>query len=134
MDALTADEIQRAVEILRSAGRAEADAKFATLTLRENDKADVRAWRSGQAFARRAFAVVMQRGAVYEAIVDLGTREVASWREVEGVQPRLLRSEMDVNAVLWESEDWQAAMARRGYDRDSRTFCAPLSPGPSLPP
>jgi primary-amine oxidase len=133
MDALTADEIRRVVEILRSAGRVEAGAKYATLTLREDDKAAVRAWRPGQAFARRAFAVVMQQGAVYEAIVDLGTSEVASWRAIEGVQPRLLRSEMDINAVLWESEDWQAAMARRGYDRDSKTFCAPLSPGPALP-
>jgi CubicO group peptidase (beta-lactamase class C family) len=63
MDALTADEIGRTVEILRSAGRTDETAKFATLALHEDDKEVVRAWRPGQPFARRACAVVMQHGA-----------------------------------------------------------------------
>jgi primary-amine oxidase len=133
MDALTADEIHRVVSILRSTGRAEPGAKFAALTLSEGDKETLRTWRTAQSFERRAFAVIMQRGTVYEAVVNVGTNEIESWRELEGVQPRVLQSETDVKDILWSSADWRAAMARRGYDENAKTFCAPLSPGPALP-
>jgi primary-amine oxidase len=133
MDALDADEIRRAVQILRSAGRADASTKFATLTLHEPDKDTVRAWQPGQPFARRAFVVAVQQGRVHEAVVDLDSGGVDSWREVEGVQTRVLLAETNVNDLLWAHDEWRAAMARRGYDQDSAIFCAPLSAGPALP-
>jgi primary-amine oxidase len=133
LDALDAKEIARAVDILRSSGRIDAAAKFATLTVQEDDKDAVRSWRLDREARRRAFAVVMQRGSVYEAIVDIGRSEVESFREVEGVQPRVLLSETQVNDVLWSNSQWIEAMAIRGYADRAKTFCAPLSPGPSLP-
>ena len=60
MDALTADEIETAVTILRESGRIGANARFPTLTLLENDKAEVWAWQAGEDFGRRAFAIVME--------------------------------------------------------------------------
>jgi primary-amine oxidase len=133
LDALTPDELRRTVDVLRTSGRIDADAAFATLDLEENDKEAVRAWRQGEPFARRAFAVVMQRGRVYEGVVDVGRGEVESWREVEGAQPRVLLAETNVNDVLWSSSDWQDAMTRRGYEDGEHVFCAPLTPGPALP-
>jgi primary-amine oxidase len=133
MDALAADEIRRTVQILRSAGRADASTKFATLTLHEADKEIVRGWQPGQPFTRRAFVVAVHQGRVYEGVVDLGRGAVDGWREVEGVQTRVLLAETNVNHLLWEHDDWRAAMDRRGYDQDSAIFCAPLSPGPALP-
>lgn len=133
MDALAPDELRRAVDVLRTAGRLADDAKFPTLDLAENDKEAVRAWRPGEPFERRAFAVVMQGGRVYESVVDLRRGEVESWREVEGVEPRVLLAETAVNDVLWSSSDWRDAMAKRGYEDGERVFCAPLTPGPALP-
>ena len=134
LDALAPGEIRTVVETLRGAGRIDETAKFATLTLHENDKAALRAWRDGEPFARRAFAVVLQRGRVYEAVVDVGTRAIDSWREIHGVQPRVLLAETSVNELLWTNADWRAAMAKRGYDASAKIFCAPLTPGPALPP
>src|SRR5690606_2096130 len=133
MDALTSDELLRTVDLLRAAGRLDDDAKFPTLDLAENDKEAVLAWRPGEPFDRRAFAVVMQRGRVYEGVVDLRRGEVESWREVEGVEPRVMFAEMAVNDVLWASDDWRDAMAKRGYEGGDGVFCAPLTPGPALP-
>jgi primary-amine oxidase len=133
LDAPTSDEIRAALEALRAAGRMGETAKFATLTLHEPDKAAVGDWSEGEPFARRVFAVVLEHGQVHEAVIDVGARIVESWREIEGVQPRVLLAETALDEVLWSSVDWRAAMARRGYDRDSKIFCAPLTPGPALP-
>jgi primary-amine oxidase len=134
LDALTAEEIVRVVAALRAAGRIDADAKFATLAVTENDKAAVRAWRPGEPFARRAFAVVKQGAAIHETIVEVASGSVESWREIEGKEPRVLLSETDGRETLWADADWRAAMQKRGYDADAPIFCAPLAPGPALPP
>src|SRR5690606_23888290 len=131
MDALTAGEIRAAKEILQASGRVDASAGFATLTLAESGKTDVLEWQPGQPFERRAFAVVRQDRRLFEAVVDLDNREVESWREVEGKQPRLLGFEFDVLPALRENREWREAMAARGYARDADVFCAPLSAGPA---
>ncbi|MDT8399331.1 MAG: hypothetical protein RQ899_12015 [Pseudomonadales bacterium] len=133
MDALTAAEIRSVVNILRESGRMLPQARFAALTLLENDKAEVKAWREGMPIERKAFAVVMQNGQVFEADININDGSLASWREREGVQPRVLLEETDVNDLLWADERWQDAMGRRGYDADDALFCTPLTPGP-VPP
>ncbi len=134
MDALTPSEIEAAVTILQDSGRVTDSARFPTLTLLENDKADVWAWQEGQAFTRRAFAIVMEEGRVFEADINLNEAVVESWREMQGVQPRVLLEETDVTGLLWADPRWQDAMTARGYDQDSPLFCTPLTPGPVLPP
>ena len=133
MDALTPSEIEAAVSILQDAGRVTANARFPTLTLLENDKADVWAWQEGEAFTRRAFAIVMEDGSVFEADINLTDASVEDWREVQGVQPRVLLEETDVTGLLWADPRWQDAMAARGFAQDSALFCTPLTPGPVLP-
>lgn len=133
LDALSAAEISATVEILRDNGSVDAGARFPTLSLQENDKASVRSWRSSDPYARRAFAVVVQDDHVFEGIVDIGSRSIESWVELDGIQPRVMLHETDINDVLWESADWRTAMARRGYDEGAAVFCAPLTPGPVVP-
>lgn len=134
MDALTASEIETAVTLLQDSGLVGDQARFPTLTLLENDKSDVWAWREGTPFTRRAFAVVMEEGLVFEAEINLTEATVEDWREMEGVQPRVLLEETDVTGLLWADSRWQEAMAARGYDEDDPLFCSPLTPGPVLPP
>ena len=62
MDGLTADEISAAVDVLRSAGKFGDAARVVSMTIDENAKDEVRAWRSGQPFARRAVATLLVAG------------------------------------------------------------------------
>ena len=133
LDALSATEIRSTVEILRSSDFLEAGARFATLTVQDNDKSDVRAWQPNASYERRAFVVVVQGDRVFEAVVDITNRNVDSWVEVQGVQPRVLLHETAINELLWENVDWRTAMDRRGYDEEAAVFCAPLTPGPAVP-
>lgn len=134
MDALTGAEIEAVAEILRASDRFGESAEFASLTLLENDKSAVRAWRPGQAFQRRAFAVIKQNNGLFEAVVSLANREIESWRQIPGKQPRVLLSEVDTLPTLWSSPEWQAAMAARGFEASDDIFCAPLTAGPNAPP
>ncbi len=134
MDALSSVEIENAVTILRESERITANARFPTLTLLENDKADVWAWQAGEPFTRRAFAIVMDDSRVFEADINLTEATVESWREVQGVQPRVLLEETDITGLLWADPRWQEAMAARGFDEEDALFCTPLTPGPVLPP
>jgi primary-amine oxidase len=133
LDALSATEIRSTVEILRSSDLVDAQAKFATLTVQESAKSEVRAWQPTAPHERRAFVVVVQGDQVFEAVVDIGNRSIESWMEVRGVQPRVMLHETVINELLWESADWRAAMERRGYDEGGAVFCAPLTPGPAVP-
>src|SRR4051812_20010298 len=62
LDALTASEIDRAVAILRDAKRVTDATRFPTITLLENPKSAVLAWRPGQKFDRRARVTFLEGG------------------------------------------------------------------------
>jgi primary-amine oxidase len=81
MDGLTADEIRAAIDVLRSAGRLDAAVRVVSMTIDENAKDEVRAWRPGQPFARRALATLLGNGQLYEARIDLAARSLAGWNE-----------------------------------------------------
>jgi primary-amine oxidase len=134
MDALTGDEIEAAAEILRASNRVDESAEFVTLMLAENDKSEVRAWRPGQVFERRAFAVIKQGSSLFEADVSLADRTIESWREIPDKQPRVLLSEVDTLPTLRASPEWREAMAVRGFEPEDEIFCAPLTAGPNAPP
>jgi Cu2+-containing amine oxidase len=133
LDELSAEELQAAVAVLKAAGRIDEASRFSTLTLEEPAKAEVRAWKAGQPFTRRAQAVVKQGPRTFEAVVDLDAKTVASFAEVEGVQAGVLVGEWQAaQAAALADPGWLAAMAKRGYAPEGladRVFCAPLSPG-----
>ena len=83
---LTASEIRDAVRIFRASGHAPATARFHFLALEEPPKDAVL---KGAAVPRRAFAVVYDRATnrTGEAVADLSTGKLASWKEVPGAQP-----------------------------------------------
>ena len=65
MDALTADEVRSAKAILQKANKLDDAARFVSVSLDESPKSEVRAWKAGQPFARRAFSVVLKGGKLY---------------------------------------------------------------------
>jgi primary-amine oxidase len=132
LDALTAEEIHAAVQILRAEGRIDAATRFSLIDLDEPVKAEMLAWRPPESLPRRAFVVARHDRVVYEGVVDLAARQVARWQRIPDVQSSILVEEWDIaQAVTKADAAWQAAMRRRGYDRTAveTLFCAPLSAG-----
>ena len=133
LDPLTADEIARVRAALVAAGRVAATTRFPSVLPVEPAKDAVRAYRPGDPITRRARAVLLDvaTGATGEAVVDLGTGEVA-WRDLDPADGRaaILFEEYERVAELVRADvRWQEALLRRGIGDWSLAFVAPLSPG-----
>ena len=117
LDMLTADEITRAVEVLRATGRVGEGALFAHVVLREPAKDELARWKSGDPIDRevRVQIVPGPELTLVEAIVSVTRGEVREWREVAGSRPALLFTEA-LNAMLTTKEHpgYRAALAERG--------------------
>lgn len=135
MDALTADEIRDAIQILRKSGNFDDATRVVSLSLEESPKADVRAWKPGQPFARHAFGVFLKAGKLFEARIDLTSRSVASWNEVADRQASITFEELIGASELPKKDPrWQAAMAKRGFTNYDKIVCLPLAFGPTNDP
>ncbi len=128
LDALSAEEVERAVSILNNEGLIDKDTRFALMTLREPGKAETLAWRPGQPMERGAFCVVKQGPKTFEAEIDLLRGKVAIWRTVEKAQAGVLLDEIIGTTELVASDpDFQQALAKRGVEDFSRVYCPPLT-------
>jgi primary-amine oxidase len=132
LDPLNAEEIETAVAALRDAGVADANTRFALVSLDEPDKPAVLAWRPGQPFPRRAFVITRRDRTVYEAVVDLAARKLERREAVPGVQTAISLDELsEAQKITLADTGWQTAMRKRGYTefRPETVFCAPMSVG-----
>src|SRR5258705_2885 len=86
---LSKDEILTAVQILKQAAKVTGDSRFSLIALHEPSKHEVLEPRPGSKPNREAFMVVYERNSnqTFEAIVDLSSRKVSSWKEIYDVQP-----------------------------------------------
>lgn len=130
LDALEAPEIIAAAAILRSAGHVDDKTLIASLTLQPLLKADVLAWKAGDAIARRARAVLRRDAATFEAVVDLDLGKVLSHRQLPGAQPLVTFPEM-LSAIELTTADSRvrAALQKRGITDFAQLFCAPRTAG-----
>jgi primary-amine oxidase len=117
LDPLTDVEINAAARVLRASPQFPAGALFATIVLKEPPKSDVLSHSPAGATVRQAFAVILdsKRNRTVEAVVDLESSRIVSWREVKGVQPVVLEAELEtlVRVVKGDAR-WQDAMRKRG--------------------
>jgi primary-amine oxidase len=118
LEPLNADEFRQTAAILRREGRVSDSYRFASIELKEPPKAEVKAWRDGDAVQRTSFAVVFDRetNQTYEATVDLTGDSVASFEHIPGVTPNFTVDEFhDVDHAMREHPDVIAALAERGF-------------------
>lgn len=135
MDGLTADEIRSVSDILRGAGKFDGATRVVSMALDEDPKDEVRAWRPGKPFARRAIATLLADGHLYEARIDLAARSLASWEEIRDHQAALTIDElMSAGELPKQDPRWVAAMAKRGITDFSHVLCLPLTAGPVTDP
>ena len=117
LDMLTADEITRAVDVLRATGRVGDGALFAHVVLCEPAKEELARWKPGDSIDREVRALIVPGPGLtlVEAVVSVTQGEVREWREVEGMRPALLLTEA-LYAIVTTKEhpEYQAALARRG--------------------
>ena len=114
---LAKDEILTAVQILKQAAKVSTNSRFSLISLREPSKHEVLDPRPGSEPHREAFVVVYERNSnqTFEAIVDLSSRKVASWKEIHGVQPSYLTEDTKiVEDAVRADPRWQEAMRKRG--------------------
>ena len=117
LDPLNESEIADAVKILRAAANFPKTALFSTIQVNEPSKSEVLNFKAGAAFRREAFAIVLDRekNITYEAIIDLRTKTIASWKEIAGVQPLIFFGEYEtLQQIVKADARWQAAMRKRG--------------------
>ena len=132
LDPLTADEIARTTEIVRSSGRLAPDALFVRIELEEPPREAVRGFRAGDAIPRRAFVVVRDRKAcaTFEARVSLARGEIAEWRErPAAATPIVFEEVLACEAAIKADAGWQAAMRKRGVTDFALAMVDPWSAG-----
>ena len=117
LDMLTAEEVTRAVEILRASGRVPEGAVFVHVVLHEPAKEAVAGHQSGDPVDREIELQLVAGPSleVIEAVVSVTAGELRDWRVVEGMRPTLLFGEAGKAIFKVKAHpDWQAAMRRRG--------------------
>src|SRR6266480_8155169 len=92
LEPLTAEELGAAVALVREKRRLSDQVRFVSVTLHEPPKNIVLTFIEGDQVPREAFIKLLDKadGATYEAIVDLTTDEVTSWKRIPGVQPSVM--------------------------------------------
>jgi primary-amine oxidase len=111
---LTADEIGAAARILRNSPRFPADGEFSVLTLDEPPKAQVLAKAS---VPRRAFAVIYDHAAdhTFEAIANLTTGAVDSWKQIPGAEPAVDGEDSELaDQIVGADPRWAQALRDHG--------------------
>jgi primary-amine oxidase len=111
---LTAEEIRGAVAILKAAGHVPPGARFSQISLEEPAKDLVL---RNAAVPRRAFAVIYEPRAnkTFEAIANLATQQVDSFKEIPGAQPAVTEQDSNLaDAIVRDDPRYQRAMRERG--------------------
>ncbi|NKB44680.1 MAG: tyramine oxidase [Alphaproteobacteria bacterium] len=129
LDSLTAEEIERVIDVLRDEGHLGERAQIPMINLLEMSKEDVLEWEPGDDVTRAAFVNIRQGGVVYEAEVDITEQEVIRWAPVTGAQTNQIFPEFLAAGTLMEDERWQVALGKRGYDDLEDVSCVPVTPG-----
>jgi primary-amine oxidase len=132
LDPLTAEEVEAASEILRSARELGEGSKFVYVALKEPAKEVVLGYQPGTEVEREAFVLLRDTAGrrTYEAVVSLTSRTVSSWREVPNVQPPIMFEEfLAAEEAVKKDPRWQEAMRRRGIEDLENVMIDPWSLG-----
>ncbi len=117
VDPLLPEEIEGVVEILRSHHDLGQHVKFETVALKEPPKNLVLSFKSGDPIKREAIIVLLDNdtGAIYEAVVSVTNKEVASWKHIPGVQPKIMMDEFaECEAAIKRDPKFREALEKRG--------------------
>ena len=128
LDSLTGAEMSRLVAILKADGKYTATTRVHTVDLIEPAKDEVRAWKTGTPFARRAHLEVSDKGIAHQTEIDLATGKVLSWSPVKGEPAVLFEEFMGATEKALADPRMVAGLAKRNL-KPEQVFCLPLTAG-----
>jgi primary-amine oxidase len=118
LDALSEEEIAGTVQVLKEVGKVSDASRYMSISLREPPKDEILKFKPGAPFSRQAVVIVHERVTKqsFEAVVDLNTKTLVSWKELRGVQPAFPDDEvLDIlRKAVRADTHWQEALTRRG--------------------
>jgi primary-amine oxidase len=117
LDPLSAAEFGRVVEVLSGQQGVGDGWRYASIELLEPAKAEIAAFRAGDAIRRTATAVVWNRvdGVAYRAVVSLTDGTLEAWEPLPGIQPNMTVDEWhECDVFLRATPALIEALRRRG--------------------
>lgn len=129
LDPLTFQEYWTVLGVLKRENRLDAKTVFYNVALVEPDKKSVWSFSEGDAFERRAKAVVGRQGETAEAVIDLREEALESWTVLEAIQPNWLSREFQaMDDELKQHPEFVAALEKRGIRELEFVDCVVLPP------
>ncbi len=119
LDPFSADELTRAVAILRDSGHVSDSVRFSGAFPVEPPKDLVRGFRAGTPFERelRILGYDRERTGSFDARVSLSQQKLVDFAKVEaGQSPLSLMDFIRVIQIVKQDPDWQAALRKRGIE------------------
>ncbi|MFS0919572.1 stalk domain-containing protein [Brevibacillus sp. 179-C 1.1 NHS] len=132
LNPLTADEIKTAVKVIKASEQFKENMRFTQISLKDPDKDQVWKWVYGEKspFNRVAKFVVLDGKKVLEGEVDLATKKVTSFEEIEGVHGMVILDDfVTVQKAIEESSEFKDALKKRGIDDEKKVVATPLTVG-----
>jgi primary-amine oxidase len=132
LDPLSAEEIRRAVTIIKDGGRSTPAMRFVSIGLHEPAKSAVEAFRPGQPFAREAFVVALEprEHMTYEGVVSLTADVIQSWRPVPGVRTPITVGEYtECERLVRADERFREGLRKRGIEHPDHVLVEPWGIG-----
>jgi primary-amine oxidase len=133
LDPLSAEEIERAVALLRGNKGVGDSWRFVSVSLREPARAVLSSYRDGERCERLAMAVLLDTttGKACEAVVDLARGDVARFEPLPpGLQPPIMLDEfVECEAAVKRSAEFRTALAKRGVSDVELVMVDPWSAG-----
>ncbi len=133
LNALTADEIKQAVEIVKASPDFKPNTRFTQIALAEPEKAKV--WDfvlNGTAVdaPRQANITMLDGKFVIEALVDLKDKKIMHWEPIKDAHGMVLLDDfMAVQKIVIGSQEYIDALKKRGIDDPSKVMTTPLTVG-----
>src|SRR5579862_631054 len=130
LDALKTQEYWTVYEVLQATGRIDPDTFYASVLLHEPAKDAVLAWKSSDPIPRAADVILLRKGQVFEASVDIAGRKMESWKEVKGVQAPVIESEFrELGELVKKDPRVLEALTKRGIKDLTTVECVPVPYG-----
>src|SRR2546427_1747 len=128
LDPLSKDEVTATVTVLKDAGKLAPETRFASIYLKEPPKEQVVADLTAGRARRAAYALLYNwtTRVTSEAVVELGQRELVSWKDWEPSDPPARSIIINrLQEIVKADARWQQAARRRGIDDFSRVSILP---------
>ncbi len=133
LNALSADEIKQAVDIVKASPDFKPNTRFTEISLRSPEKAAVWAFAlEGKAVTepRKADVIMLDGKHIIEGVVDLQNKKILSWQPIKDAHGMVLIDDFtSVQNIINASTEYAEALKKRGINDPKKVITTPLTVG-----